>query len=147
MRERIKERAAQINDHGGAENRTPTLGIGASVEPNAPIGHRIRQLRKARGMLTNELGVSRPWLQKIEVEYQNPSLGCLEKLCERLDIGLHWFCVPEREFDRLLMFEDDFIREIASLLKRLSGEQRNLILKTLEAAPVSEPTKHRTYKT
>lgn len=110
---------------------------------SAHYGHRVREIRKARGLLSEDTGVSRSYLSKIEYEHQGASLGCLERICEALGVGFARFFCPQDKFEALLLLEDKFVAEVLPFLKRLNAEHKKLILQTLEAAPKCKPVQKR----
>lgn len=63
-----------------------------------------------------------------------PGLGTLEKLSEALDVGLVRFFIPDSGEGVL---EDSFIQSVRPFVRRLGSEQRQLLLRTLKAAPRS----------
>ena len=109
------------------------------MSARAVIGQRISELRQSRMMTRPQLArrsnVSRSHLWHIEQGHIVPGLGTLEKISEALNIGLlRLFSRSEAE----LLLEDTFIREMQPFLRRLDYRQRELLLKTLEAAPRNE---------
>jgi hypothetical protein len=60
-----------------------------------------------------------------------PGLTTLEKIAAALDVGLGRFFIHS---DGLLL-EDSFIQKIQPSLPRLNSQQRELLLRTLQAAP------------
>ena len=98
------------------------------------LGPRIREVRKARGIEATEMGVSRSYLTKLETEYQDGSIGCFERICERLDMGLRRFFMLPEEFGRLMMMEDRFVQQVLPHLKQLTARHKEEIVKTLKAA-------------
>ena len=106
------------------------------MSTRAVIGQRISQLRESRMMTRPQLArrskVSRSHLWHIEQGHMVPGLSTLERISEALDVGLvRLFSRSDDEF----LLEDTFIRDMQPFLRRLGYRQRQLLLKTLEAAP------------
>jgi transcriptional regulator with XRE-family HTH domain len=101
----------------------------------AVIGQRILELRESRmtrTQLARRSKISRSHLWHIEQGHIVPGLGTLEKISEALNV-----CLP-RLFSRSeaeLLLEDTFIRAMQPFLRNLDCRQRQLVLKTVEAAP------------
>ena len=99
------------------------------------IGNRIRALREARHLSRPQLAarasVSRAHLWHLEKNHMMPGLVTLEKIAVALDVGLNRFFV---QADGLLL-EDPFIKNVSPFLPHLNSHQRELLLRTLEAAP------------
>lgn len=64
-----------------------------------------------------------------------PGLRKLEKIAERLDVGLARLFVTDEEHKHLMMMEDWFIMEIKPYVRELGKEDRAYILKVISAAP------------
>ena len=68
------------------------------------VGHRIRELREAKGMLqktfSDHARVSHGYLCRIEWGKSIPSLGTLEKLAEALGVEMKTLLAPRLEFER-----------------------------------------------
>ena len=100
------------------------------------IGQRILHLRESRMMTRPQLArrseVSRSHLWHIEQGHMIPGLGTLEKISEALNVGLIRFFIPDSGEEVL---EDSFIQSVRPFVRRLDCEQRQLLLKTLQAAP------------
>ena len=114
-------------------------------------GKRIRQLRIARDIPADGLGVSRSYLTRIELEDQHASLGAIERMCESLHIGMGRLFADERKFDDMMVLEDRFVLLVLPFLKRLTAKQKNEVLAAMATAPKQEPahlpyvhTEHRT---
>ena len=100
------------------------------------IAQRISQLRESRMMTRPQLArrskVSRSHLWHIEQGHMMPGLSTLKKISEALNVGLaRMLSRSDAEF----LLEDTFIRELQPFLSRLDCQQRQLLLKMLEAAP------------
>ena len=100
-------------------------------------GDQIRMLREARRLSRPQLAarasVSRTHLWHLEKNHMTPGLVTLEKIAAALDVGLSRFFIHP---DGLLL-EDSFVQKIQPLLHRLNSQQRDLLLRTLQAAPKS----------
>ena len=98
-------------------------------------GDQIRVLREARLLSRPQLAaratVSRAHLWHLEKNHMMPGLVTLEKIAAALDVGLSRFFIQP---DGLLL-EDSFVQKIQPLLPRLNSQQRELLLRTLQAAP------------
>jgi transcriptional regulator with XRE-family HTH domain len=102
-----------------------------SIQP----GDQIRMLREARLLSRPQLAarasVSRAHLWHLEKNQMMPGLITLEKIAAALDVGLGRFFIHS---DGLLL-EDPFIQTIQPFLRRINSQQRELLLRTLQAAP------------
>jgi transcriptional regulator with XRE-family HTH domain len=100
-------------------------------------GDQIRVLREARRLSRPQLAarasVSRAHLWHLEKNQMMPGLVTLEKIAAALDVGLSRFFIQP---DGLLL-EDSFVQKIQPFLPRLNSQQRELLLRTLQAAPKS----------
>jgi len=98
-------------------------------------GDQIRLLREARRLSRPQLAasasVSRAHLWHLEKNHMMPGLVTLEKIAAALDVGLSRFFIQS---DGLLL-EDSFVQQIQPFLPRLNSQQRELLLRTLQAAP------------
>lgn len=101
-----------------------------------PVANLIRELREARSLfrprLSPEAKLARAHLWAIETGRYIPGIAILERISDALGIGLSRFLTKS---DSGMLLEDPFVRCITALLPRLNLEHRQLILKTLEAAP------------
>jgi len=100
-------------------------------------GDQIRMLREARRLSRPQLAarasVSRAHLWHLEKNHMMPGLVTLEKIAAALDVGLSRFFIQP---DGLLL-EDSFVHKIRPFLRCLNLQQRELLLRTLQAAPKS----------
>ena len=98
-------------------------------------GDQIRTLREARRLSRPQLAarasVSRAHLWHLEKNHMMPGLVTLERIAAALDVGLSRFFVHSDGF----LLEDSFVQQIRPLLPRLNSRQRELLLRTLQAAP------------
>ena len=98
-------------------------------------GDQIRMLREARLLSRPQLAarasVSRAHLWHLEKNHMMPGLVTLEKIAAALDVGLDRFFIHS---DGLLL-EDSFVQQIQPFLRCLDSQQRELLLRTLQAAP------------
>ncbi len=100
------------------------------------LGERIRFLRYCRGIACDGLGTSRAHLSRIESDRQCPSIGLLLRLCSLFEVGVSVLLESEERFFSTLALQDDFVViGVLPFLKRLTEEQKELIVRTLEAAP------------
>ena len=101
------------------------------------IGQRLRELRDARGLTREQLQsrskVSRSYVWHIENQHCTPSLATVEKISGALEVGLGPFLTPKSDAEILL--EDGFTRIAHPFVRQLNHHQRQLLLKTLRAAP------------
>jgi transcriptional regulator with XRE-family HTH domain len=98
-------------------------------------GDQIRMLREARRLSRPQLAarasVSRAHLWHLENNHMVPGLVTLEKIATALDVGLHrFFNHPDG-----LLLEDTFVQKLRPFLRCLNSQQRDLLLRTLAAAP------------
>jgi transcriptional regulator with XRE-family HTH domain len=105
-------------------------GDTATARQIANIGKRIHQLRINRHMTQAGMPVSHAMMSRYENGDTTPSLGHLERLCERFGISLKQFFADE--------MHDMFIWEVVPLVKLLRPAQRLHILKVMAAAPKQE---------
>jgi transcriptional regulator with XRE-family HTH domain len=100
------------------------------------ISTNLIELRQARSLSRPQLArlavVARSHLWAIETGKMIPGISTLEKISEALGVGMRRF-LTKSDFEMLL--EDQFVQKIQPLLPRLNLEHRQLILKTLQAAP------------
>lgn len=98
------------------------------------IGQRVKQLRQASGITPTRLEshskISRSYLWYVERNEMIPSLWMLERFGNALGIGLIRFF---RETPGELLLEDHFVRRVCPLVRRLNQDQREKILKTVQA--------------
>jgi transcriptional regulator with XRE-family HTH domain len=101
-----------------------------------PIADVIRELRRSRMLSQPELarrsGISRGHLHHVENETFVPSLRTLEKLSVGLDVGLGRLLTLNPSE---IVLEDQFVQRVRPFLSRLNSHQRELLLRTLQAAP------------
>jgi transcriptional regulator with XRE-family HTH domain len=100
------------------------------------IASNLIELRQARSLSRPQLAqsakISRSHLWAIETGKIVPGISTLEKISEALGVGLSRFLTKSNTG---LLLEHSFVRSIRGLLPHLNSEQRQLILKTLQAAP------------
>src|SRR5216684_1632453 len=100
------------------------------------LASNLIELRQARSLSRPQLArharVARAHLWAIETGKFVPGISTLEKISEALGVGLGRF-LTKSDFEMLL--EDPFVRSVTGFLPRLNIEHRQLILKTLQAAP------------
>ena len=69
----------------------------------AAFGHRLRELRQARGMIQLDLdvksGIDRSEISKIETAQKNIEFQTLVRLAQALDVELYEFFTPSKEKD------------------------------------------------
>jgi transcriptional regulator with XRE-family HTH domain len=104
------------------------------MRTRAVIGQRISELRQLRMMTRPQLAqrsrISRSYLWHVKHGHHAPSLSTLEKVACSLDVSLN------RLFSQSeILLEDAVVRELLGLLPKLNLQNRELILKTLQAAP------------
>jgi transcriptional regulator with XRE-family HTH domain len=96
----------------------------------------IRELRESRQMTRPQLArcskIARAHLWAVETGKFTPGLATLEKISFALGVSLSRFLT---ESDAEFLLEDPFVRSVTGLLPRLNLDHRQLILKTLQAAP------------
>ncbi len=100
------------------------------------IAEVILELRRSRKMTGQELArrsqISRGHLHHIENQSFRPSLRTLEKLSVGLGIGVGRLLTLDSSE---IVLEDSFIQQIRPFLRSLNSHQRELLLRTLQAAP------------
>src|ERR1700674_5916790 len=100
------------------------------------IASTLIELRQARSLSRPQLAqnakVARAHLWAIETGKIVPGIWTLEKISEALGVGLIRFLTKS---DSEMLLEDPFVRSVQGLLPRLNLKHRELILKTLQAAP------------
>jgi transcriptional regulator with XRE-family HTH domain len=100
------------------------------------ISNLIRELREARSMTRPQLArnakVGRVHLWAIETGRNIPGIATLENISEALGVGLNRLLTKS---DAELLLEDNLVKSVRPLLPHLNAEHRQLILKTLQAAP------------
>lgn len=100
------------------------------------IGNVIRELRRSRMLTAPELakrsGMSRGHLHQVENQKYAPSLHTLERLSAALGVGVaRLLSLKSPE----IVLEDAFIQQLRPFLRYLNSRQRELLLRTLHAAP------------
>src|SRR5216684_9341056 len=99
----------------------------------------ITELRRSRCLTGPELakrsGMSRGHLFHIEHETFAPSLRTLEKLSVGLGVGLGRLLALSAADSNTFVFEDSFSRQVKPFLRLLNDQQKQRVLKTLQAAP------------
>lgn len=82
------------------------------------IGHKIKVLRKSRGLtqqqLADKLGVQRATVSNYEIGRRTPHLNDLRKLAEALGTSMEYFAVRDDDVNNLIararmLFENDEI--------------------------------------
>jgi transcriptional regulator with XRE-family HTH domain len=95
------------------EATTPTEG--EHYDANAPIGGRIRELRKAQGRTLADVaagvGISVSYLSQIERDVSRLPIGVLKRIADTLGVHMNWFfhAAPEGPVD-----ERDVIVRVAN---------------------------------
>lgn len=103
------------------------------------IGHKIRELRRARMLTGPELArrarMSRGHLYHIENIRFAPSVATVERIAGALEIGPGRLLVlgPSE-----IVLEDSFVRAVKPYLRALNDAQRKHVLQMLAAAPKSQ---------
>lgn len=64
-----------------------------------------------------------------------PRLLNLERIAERLGVGIGRFLMSDEEHERLLMMEDPFVMAVKLFMHDLSEADKAQVLKVLAAAP------------
>ena len=104
------------------------------------VGQRLRQLRESFGVTRSQLesrsGVSRSYIFYVEKGRHLPSLRTLEKLSGSLGVGLKRFFVGS---DDEMVLENALVQRISPLVRRLSREQQEHILKVLRSISMVQP--------
>jgi transcriptional regulator with XRE-family HTH domain len=100
------------------------------------ISNVIRELRESRSLTRPDLAkyskVSRTHIWAIERGRIAPSLATLERLSSALGVGLgQLFSRSNAE----LLLEDDFIRAVHPFLRCLNDQQKQHLVKAIQAAP------------
>lgn len=99
------------------------------------IGERVRELRVAQGLSRDAVGSNRSYTLKLEDGKLTPRLLSLERIADRLGVGLWRFFVSDDLHKSLLMLEDPFVMAVNLYLHGLSPIDRARIIKVLAAAP------------
>ncbi len=96
----------------------------------------IRELRRSRMLTQSELArrsrISRGHLFHVENKRFVPSVRTLEKISAGLGVGVGRLLTLNSSE---VVLEDSFIRQIRPFLRCLNSHQRELVLRTLQAAP------------
>ena len=103
------------------------------------IARAIRELRVSRALSLSELarrckGLSKGHLHSVENEKYSPSVLTLIRISEGLDVGVQKLLTLS-SVEILLL--DPFVGPIRQFLPNLNAQQRQHVLRTLEAAPKS----------
>ena len=103
------------------------------------IADAVRELRRSRMLSPSELAkrsrISRGHLHHIENETFAPGLVTLERLSAGLGVGVQRLLALNPSE---VVLEDSFIQEIRPFLPSLNARQRELVLRTLQAAPKNQ---------
>src|SRR5260370_37700840 len=104
------------------------------------IASNLIELRQARSLsrlqLARNAKVGRVHLWAVETGRNIPGIATLEKISEALGVSLNRLLTKSAtEF----LLEDPFVQSVRPLLPRLNAQHRQLILKTLQAAPQKFP--------
>ena len=103
------------------------------METKELLGHRLRELRKKKGLTLERLaeiaGVDVKYLGNIERGRENPTIATLEKLAKALSVKLHQVLTFEHQMrgERLLR------RKILQVLDKCDENELQLILKLVTA--------------
>lgn len=133
------------------------LSDDASDDTSAPIGRRIRELRKAHGLTLQELagtvGISVSYLSQIERDVSRLPIGVLNRIAGALGVHMNWFfhggtAGPPEERDvvvraanrRVLTFAGLGITE--ELLSPNLAGPLELLISTIVPGADSEPYRH-----
>jgi len=99
------------------------------------VSNLIQELRESRQMTRPQLArharISRAHLWAIENRRIAPGISTLEKISEVFGVGVGRFFKSDVEF----LLEHYFVRSVRGFLPYLNSGHRQLILKTLQAAP------------
>jgi transcriptional regulator with XRE-family HTH domain len=102
------------------------------------IADAIRELRRSRMLTASELAkrsrISRGHLH-VENKSFMPSLRTVEKISAAMGVGVQRLLTLNSSE---VVLEDSFIQEIRPFLPRLNARQRELVLRTLQAAPKNQ---------
>lgn len=97
------------------------------------IGKKIREIRKANNQkllnISQETGLSQPYISEIERGIKSPSMEALEKICTALGVTLSDFFADTQQAE-LLTPE---IRQATELLRQLHPSQLETFTELLEA--------------
>jgi len=100
----------------------------------------IRELREARSMTRPELAqrcrIARAHIWGIENGQFTPGIAILERISDALGVGVGRLLTKS---DAEILLEDPLVGFTARVLRRLTVQHRQQILKTLEAAPKKFP--------
>ncbi len=128
----LAHRRSRIPIHRGHRCRYSDRWISGAIV----IASNLIELRQARSLSRPQLArsakVSRSHLWAIETGKIVPGISTLVKISEALGVGLSRFLTKSNTG---LLLEHSFVRSIRGFLPRLNLEHRQLILKTLQAAP------------
>jgi transcriptional regulator with XRE-family HTH domain len=109
-----------------------------AAPPSFDLASNLIELRQARSLSRPQLArharVARAHLWAIETGKFVPGIATLERISDALGVGVGRFLTKS---DSEMLLEDSFVQSIRPLLPRLNLKHRELILKTLQAAPQS----------
>lgn len=94
------------------------------------VGVRLRELRKAKGLSTQELAeltnISQPVISRLETNNRSADVAYIEIICNALDITLaDFFAEDQQDLDPEL-------QRLLETAKKLTPEQRELVQRLLE---------------
>jgi len=94
------------------------------------VGARIRELRKAKGLSTQELAnltnISQPVISRLETNNRSADVASIEIICNALGITLAEFFAGDQPV------VDPELKSLLETAKKLSPEQRELVQRLLE---------------
>lgn len=100
------------------------------------VSRLVRELREARSLSQPQLArrsrIARSHLWGIENGQFVPGIATLQRISNALGVGVSRFLTKS---DSEMLLEDSFIQSVRPLLPLLTIPNRQLILKTLQAAP------------
>lgn len=100
------------------------------------VGNSIRAWRQAKRLtqtdIRNRAGISRSYLSRIESGRMTPSLATIEKLAVALELNVAELLQPMRPDETGDVLQDEFIRQLRPLLKRLDGFQWAYLLRRMQ---------------
>lgn len=106
------------------------------------LGHKIKEIRKKRGMTQEELawksGISLNFIGQIERGQKQPSIKTLKKISDMLEVA------PSVFFEKITYVppkEDLVVKKIQSLLKEGSEEDKKIIYRIVKSLLVKNKKK------
>ena len=103
------------------------------MDANVNVGKRVKDVRKALNMtqeeFANEIGVGSAQISRLECGAKGTTLARLEKICEKFDVSMDYFMLPDASNSEL---KDKWIKDIFVDLRGMSTFQVGMVKRFVE---------------